>query len=299
MHALLPLASMVVISLVWGYSWVLNKLALDAAGPFTFSAYRMTIASACLLLALLVTGRDVRPDRWPEMLRLGLIQTTGFVGISMWALVQGSIGRTAILVFTMPFWTVAFAWPLLNERIRDWQWVALGLALAGLVTIVQPWQLQGSLLSKGLAIASGIAWAISSVEVKRIQRRGPIDLLSLTTWQMVFGTVPLWLLAGTTGEAAPVWSLEFVAILLTLAIVSTALCWFLWLYALKHLHTGVASMGMMTVPVVALVSAHWHFGERTEPAEYVGFSLIGAALIVLSVRAWFQQRELVPVVGQE
>jgi drug/metabolite transporter (DMT)-like permease len=299
MNALLPMASLALISLVWGYSWVLNKLALDAAGPFTFSAYRMTIASACLLLALALTGRDLRPTRWPEMLRLGLIQTTGFVGISMWALVEGSIGRTAILVFTMPFWTVAFAWPLLNERIRDWQWVALGLALLGLVSIVQPWHLQGSLLSKGLAVASGIAWAISSVEIKRIQRRGALDLLSLTTWQMVFGTLPLWLLASATGETAPVWSLPFVAILLVLAVISTALCWFLWIYALKHLHTGVASMGMLAVPVVALVSAHWHFGEQTDPAEYIGFGLIGAALVVLSVRAWFQQREVAPVVGQE
>lgn len=300
MHALLPMASLALISLVWGYSWVLNKLALDAAGPFTFSAYRMTIASACLLLALVVTRRSLAPPRWPEMLRLGLIQTTCFVGISMWALVEGSIGRTAILVFTMPFWTVALAWPLLGERIRDWQWLALGLALAGLVSIVQPWHLQGSLLSKGLAVASGIAWAISSVEVKRIQRRGAVDLLSLTTWQMVFGTGPLWLLASATGEAPPVWSWSFVGILLTLAIVSTALCWFLWIYVLKHLHTGAASMGMLAIPVVALVSAHWHFGERTDPAEYVGFGLIGAALLVLSARSWLQLREdVAPVVGQE
>ena len=299
MQSLLPMAALAFISLIWGYSWVLNKLALDSAGPFTFSAWRMSIASLCLLLALALTGRSLRPGRWPELLRLGLVQTTGFVGISMWALVEGSIGRTAILVFTMPFWTIAFAWPLLQEKIRDWQWLALGLALAGLTSIVQPWHIQGSLLSKGLAVASGIAWAISSVEVKRMQRRAPMDLLSLTAWQMVFGTLPLWLIASAVGEPAPAWSAEFVAILLTLAVVSTALCWFLWMYALRHLHTGVASMGMLVIPVVALVSAHWHFGETTSPGEYIGFGLIGSALALLSWRAWVQHRELAPVVGQE
>lgn len=300
MPALLPVAAMAVITLVWGYSWVLNKMALEAAGPFTFSAYRMTIASACLLLALAVTGRSVRPARVPELLRLGLMQTTGFVGISMWALVEGSIGRTAILVFTMPFWTVAFAWPLLGERIRDLQWLALGLAFAGLVSIVQPWHLQGSLLSKGLAVASGIAWALSSVEIKRMQRKAPMDLLSLTTWQMALGTGPLWIIAALAGEPSPAWSWHFVGILLLLAIVSTALCWFLWVYALKHLHTGAASMGMLAVPVVALVSAHWHFDERTAPAEYLGFALIGAALAVLSARAWrLQREEVAPIVAQD
>jgi len=300
MHALLPVAAMVFITFVWGYSWVLNKLALEAAGPFTFSAYRMTIASGCLLLALALTRRSLKPTRTPELLRLGLLQTTGFVGVSMWALVEGSIGRTAILVFTMPFWTVAFAWPLLGERIRDWQWLALGLALAGLVSIVQPWHLQGSLLSKALATASGIAWAISSVEIKRMQRKAPMDLLGLTTWQMILGTGPLWLIATFVGEPAPTWSSQFVAILFALAIVSTALCWFLWTYALKHLHTGAASMGMLAVPIVALVTAHWHFGEHTEPTEYLGFALIGAALAVLTARTWLQQRdEVAPVVAQD
>lgn len=300
MQALLPLAAMVLITLLWGYSWVLNKLALAAAGPFTFSAWRMSIASVCLLLALALTRRSLKPARTPELLRLGLLQTTGFVGISMWALVEGSIGRTAILVFTMPFWTVAFAWPLLGERIRDWQWLALGLALAGLVSIVQPWDLQGSLLSKALAVASGIAWAVSSVEIKRMQRKAPMDLLNLTTWQMIFGTGPLWLVAHLTAEPPTQWTGQFIAILLVLAIVSTALCWFLWIYALKHLHTGAASMGMLAIPVVALVSAHWHFGEHTAPAEYLGFALIGAALAVLSARSWIRQREEVaPVVAQE
>ena len=89
-------------------------------------------------------------------------------------------------------------------------------------------------------------------------------------------------------------------ILLLLAIVSTALCWFLWVYALKHLHTGAASMGMLAVPVVALVSAHWHFDERTAPAEYLGFALIGAALAVLSARAWrLQREEVAPIVAQD
>ena len=83
---------MVVISLVWGYSWILNKLVLSATGPFTFSAYRMLIAASCLLLAMALSGRALRPTRWREMLRLGLIQTTGFVGLSMWALVEGSVG---------------------------------------------------------------------------------------------------------------------------------------------------------------------------------------------------------------
>ena len=290
MPSFLPLASMVVIVLVWGYSWVLNKLALAELGPFTFSAYRMYVASACLLLALALTRRPFWPTRRVELLRLGLIQTTGFVGLSMWALVEGSIGRTSILVFTMPFWTVALAWPVLGERIRDWQWLALGLALAGLVLLIRPWDPQGSLLSKGLAVTSGLAWAAGSVEVKRMQRVAPVDPLSMTAWQMVFGAIPMLPIAMAIGEPAPVWTPRLVAILLVLAVVSTALCWFLWLYVLRQLSTGLASMCMLAVPVIAILSAHWQLGERSTPLELAGMACIGVALLLLSARSLRQAR---------
>lgn len=290
MPACLPLLAMFVISLVWGYSWILNKLALAATGPFTFSAYRTLIAATCLVLAMVLSRRPLRPTRWREMLRLGLIQTTGFVGLSMWALVEGSVGRTSILVFTMPFWMVALAWPLLGERIAGWQWLALGLALLGLTLLIRPWDPQGSALSKCLAVAAGAAWAVGSIEVKRMQRRAPLDLLALTTWQMVFGAFPLLLIAGLVGEPSPVWTAQLVAILVFLAVVATAICWFLWLYALRHLSTGAASMGMLAVPIVAILSAHWQLDEHTSHTELAGMTCIAVALLVLSARGFLAQR---------
>ncbi len=290
MSAFLPLLAMVVISLVWGYSWILNKLVLAATGPFTFSAYRMLLAASCLLLAMALSGRTLRPTRWREMLRLGLIQTTGFVGLSMWALVEGSVGRTSILVFTMPFWMIALAWPLLGERIEGWQRLALGIALLGLVLLIRPWEPQGTILSKCLAVAAGAAWAVGSIEVKRMQRRAPVDLLALTTWQMLFGAFPLLLIAGLAGEPPPVWTPQLVAMLVFLAVVATALCWFLWLYALRHLSTGAASMGMLSVPIVAILSAHWQLHERTSQLELAGMACIAVALLVLSARSLWAAR---------
>jgi drug/metabolite transporter (DMT)-like permease len=279
--SIFSVAAMAVVSLVWGYSWILNKIAITAIGPFAFSAYRMVLASACLLATMALTGRSLKPTRWPEMLRLGLIQTSCFIGLSMWALVEGSVGRTSILVFTMPFWTVALAWPLLGEPIRRWQWLAMGLALAGLVLLIRPWDPQGSLFSKLLAAASGLAWAAGSVEVKRMQRKAPLDLLGLTTWQMVFGAVPLIGVGVFSGEPTPVWTLDLVLILLMLSCVATALCWVLWLYVLRKLSTTIASMSTLAVPVIAILSAHWQLGERAAPTELAGMLCIGVALVVL------------------
>ena len=46
------------------------------------------------------------------------------------ALAGGGAGRTSVLVFTMPFWTMLMAWPVLHERVRGTQWLAVAFALS-------------------------------------------------------------------------------------------------------------------------------------------------------------------------
>jgi drug/metabolite transporter (DMT)-like permease len=295
----LPALALILLSLCWGYSWILNKLALADAGPFTFSAYRMLLAATCLLIALPLTGRSLKPVRIGELLVLGLVQTTAFVGLSMWALVEGGVAATSILVFTMPFWTLLLAWPLLGERVQGTQWIAVTLAAVGLLIILRPWDFHGSLLSKTLALISGVLWAAGSIMVKRMQRAEPRDLLSLTAWQMLFGAIPLLLISGVIGESTVNWSPQFIGVLFSTALISTAAGWLLWIYALKHVDAGIAGMSMLAVPVIAIVSAAWHFDERPRPEEMTGMTLILLALLIIGIRALRQHVEVAGPMGQE
>ena len=43
------------------------------------------------------------------------------------ALDLGGVGRTAVLVYTMPFWVIVIARIWLKERMRPLQWAAMGL----------------------------------------------------------------------------------------------------------------------------------------------------------------------------
>ncbi len=54
------------------------------------------------------------------------------------ALDLGGVGRTAVLVYTMPFWVIVIARVWLKEKMRPLQWAAIGLAFAGLLGIGRP-----------------------------------------------------------------------------------------------------------------------------------------------------------------
>ena len=272
-------------SVLWGYGWVALKIGLLDAEPFKFTALRMSLSALCLLLVLGWTGRPLAPRRVPELIGLALVQTSALFTLSTWATAAGSPGRVAFLVYTMPFFTLLFAWPLLGERVRGWQWLSIVLAGGGLVAIVQPWRLHGGVAGNLLALGAAVAWALGAVMVKRLQRREPMDLLAMTAWQMVFGSIPLVALAWWVPEAPIVWSTRFVAVLLLLTVVITACGWMLWMYALDKLTAGTASLATLAAPPVALTASAIHFGERPHPLEAAGMGLMVMALLVLSVNA--------------
>ena len=286
----LPILALFVLTLTWGYTWVLSKQALSYAPPFAFAAERGAGGALALFLALKVMGKSltlVAP--WPTLL-IGFAQVTGFMVFQTWALVEGGPGKTAVLIFTMPIWTLLMAWPILGERIRGNQWLAALSTLTGLILIIEPWDMHSSLFSKFLGVMAAIFWAIGSILIKRLRSTHKVDLLSLTAWQMLFGVVPLIIIALIVPEHATQWSPSYIGILTFISVISTGLCWWLWVYILDRVPAWEASLSVLGTPVVAILSSRMMLGESFKTSEITGIILIGAGLSLLSFFGWAASR---------
>lgn len=280
------LASFAILALVWGYNWVAVKVALEYAAPFTFAAQRC-LGGGLLLLALLPLARKPLKPRHPwRTLLLGLLQTTLFTSCTTWALVHGGAGKSAVLVFTMPFWLLLFAPAFLGERLKGLQWLAVLLAFLGLTLIFAPWRHGADLGSSALAIGGGIAWALSVLVAKSIPAQDRWELLSLTGWQMVLGSLPLMLLACLVPGRATDWTPLFTLLLLYNVVFATALAWALWLFIVGRLPATVSGLSSLIVPVVGVLSGWLQLGERPPGEELAGMLLIfgGLALLPLAAR---------------
>lgn len=280
----LGILALVVLGPIWGYGWVATKVALGYSQPLTFAALRLVLTVLCLFLMLVATRRSLRPPPLGYTTVIGLLQTTAFVGLVMVALHSGGAGKVAVLTYTMPFWLLLLAWAFLGERLRGVQWLAVLLAFAGLVLVVSPWQIHG-VTSSVLTIAGGFAWAASALVVKLMQRRHHVDVLSLTTWQMTVGSVPLILIAVLTYSGGPDWTAGFIWGLAYTVLLANALAWVLWLYALRTLSAGAAGLGTLAIPVVGVVAAWLQLGERPTAVEAAGMTFIVGALAILAGRS--------------
>jgi drug/metabolite transporter (DMT)-like permease len=284
--------ALTVLSTMWGYTWVLAKQALAYAPPFAFAAERCVGGALALFLVMKLMGRPLRLVAPTQTLIVGLVQVAGFLAFQTWALVEGGPGKTAVLIFTMPIWTLLLAWPILGERIRGPQWLAAICTLAGLALIIEPWDMHASAFSNFLGVMAALSWATGTILIKRLRARHAVDLLSLTAWQMVLGAVPLVLLATLVPERPTEWTLSFVEILTFMSIVSTAFGWWLWIWILDRLPAWEASLSVLGTPVVAIVSSRLVLGEPFKATEVSGIVLIGAGLMLLSLLGWIASRRL-------
>jgi drug/metabolite transporter (DMT)-like permease len=277
-----PIAALVVASFAWGFNWVVMKTAMQYAGPFEFCVHRALVALVPLFAILAFTGRARKPVPWGWIAWLSVFQTLLWGALTSGSVITGAAGTSSILCYTMPFWVMLLAWPILGERLRGWQWMAVALAAAGLLLVLAPWDRNTTLLSNLFATGAGLAWAIAAIITKRMRAQVQVDLWSINAWNTLIGTVFLIVIALLVPERQTEWSTPYILAVLYNAFIPLTLCWFLWLYALDRLVAPVAGLATMMTPVIAIALGWLLLDESPARNELAGMVLIMVALAQLS-----------------
>jgi len=170
----------------------------------------------------------------------------------------------------------------------------------GMLFILDPMHLGTDTFSMFLAVMSGVFWAMSVIVAKKLHQREPdLDLLTLTAWQMLFGSVPLAIAAFMIPAPEIQWTPYFIGAVIFNSVFCNALAWLLWLYALQRLSAGVASMSSMLAPVIGVVAAWIQLNEVPSTTELIGMTLIAASLVIISIISIRKHTPIDPAMAQE
>jgi drug/metabolite transporter (DMT)-like permease len=275
------LAALVFLTLVWGYNWVVMKVALQYSAPLPFAAARSLGGGLCLLAVLLLVRKPFWPRHLWRTVLLGLLQTTLFIGCVALCLVEGGAGKSAVLAYTMPFWVILLAPFVLGEHLKGAQWLTVLLAFLGLLFIFSPWHRAPDFTSSCIALFAGIAWGLSVLVVKKIPVADRWELISLTGWQMLLGALPLMAAALIVPGRPLEWSWPYTLALIYNIVPGNALAWALWLFVVGRLSATVSGLASLATPVVGVLTGWWQLGERPSFEVSVGMVLVLAALALL------------------
>lgn len=273
------LIALVILALIWGFNWIVMKIAVAYAAPFTFAAWRTLGGGVALLLFALMTRKSLKPQKPIAFAAIGFFQTAGFVGLVTWAVVSSGAGQVAMLAYTMPFFVAILGAIFLHERMTVVQGAAIALAFAGVAAMIGP--LHSSFFSDALAIGAGLSWAIGIIIAKRTHS-DDIDTFQVTLWQMLFGGVALTVVAVLVPGQPTQWTGAYVAALAYNIVLSTALAYVLWIFILRVLPARDASMGTLANPIVGVLGAWLFLGERPNVITGAGMIAVVAGLAILT-----------------
>jgi len=269
------------------------KVALRFTSPIAFSLLR-TIVGTLAIFLFIVSIKKIQKLKEPFLVALlGLTQTTGFFIFANLSLVSGGAGKVSLLIYTMPFWSIIFANIILKETVSRAQKIAIVGSFLGLVFIMEPWNLRSNFLSDFFALLSAISWAISITIAKIILNKQKMNILSLNSYQMLFGFVGILICyLFIPQQKETIFSPYLIFAVLYAGIVATAVGWFLWLYVLEKMKVSIASLSSLAVPILTILESWFQLGEKTNVFEICGIVLIALSLLLIYLDASFKVKKV-------
>lgn len=266
----------------WGYSWVLMKMGLEYAEPFTFAAWRCGIAAVAMIIYVSVKSIKLpRLKKLPDYFMIGMFQTTLLFGLMLYGMEHVTAGKTSVLLYTMPIWTMFMLHFYLKERLNTARWIGVAVGTLGIICILgrDSFVYHDLEVFKGelLVIGGAISWAISNIWMKK--RMGGENIYMLSTIQLTIGAIGLALLAiPAEGLLVVEWNAHSLYILLFTGIIASAVDFTIWFYLLNNLDIKITTFSSMLVPVVGLLF-DWAILGNTLDAGVI----IGGALILIGI----------------
>jgi O-acetylserine/cysteine efflux transporter len=283
----------VLVAAVWGLNFVIIEVGLGDFPPLLLSALRYLLAS----LPLLVLGGP-RPAPWRWILAagvaIGLVQfSLLFIGMD----VGMPAGLASVLMQSQALFTIAFAVPLLHERIGAVQAGGVLLAVAGLALVAGG--LDGGATVPGFLLVLGAAagWGAGNICVRAAR---PDDPLRFMTWICLVPPLPLLALSFAAegpdqiGAALSGLDLGGVGAVAYIAFVATTLGWAAWASLLGRYPAAVVAPFSMLVPIFGLGSAALLLGEPITLRRLVATALVVGG-VMITLRASRAPRAAKPV----
>ncbi|MFD5713433.1 DMT family transporter [Streptomyces pharetrae] len=281
-----------VLSLIWGFSFLLIKVGTESYAPFQVTLGRLVFGTAVLAAAMaLKRERLPRGARtWAHLTVAAFLLNA--LPFSLFAYAELTIPSTlaGICNATSPLWGMALSLVALSEdrptRVRV---AGLGLGFLGVLTVLGAWQGFAGLDAGGTAMAllASLSYPIGWIYVRRTLAGSSHSNLSLTGAQLLLATLQLAVvtpLFTSLPTAFPVLPLLAVA---ALGALGTGFAVLLQYGLVAEVGPTTAQMVTYFIPVIATAAGVALLGESLTWSTPVGAVIVlaGAALTRIRPRA--------------
>jgi len=274
----------VILTLVWGCNWPVLKLGVTELAPLTFRATTLGLAALGLLVIAKLSGAAIRLPRalWLRVAALALFNITGWSALIVFGVQLLPAGRSAILAYTLPIWSVLFSLWLLHEPLSSRKLVGLLVGMGGMAILLGEdiVNVRRAPVGALLVIGAAISWGFGTVLLRRWSPSVPQT--TLTGWMMLLGWIPLLVAAPlldphALSSLASMSGKAWFAVIYNIFFAGSIANW-AWFRMARSLPVAVSSLSSLPVPVVGVFSGMLFLGERPGASEFIALALVLASL---------------------
>jgi drug/metabolite transporter (DMT)-like permease len=283
------------LALIWGASFLSNRIALTEIGVLTAVGFRVAGAAVILWAYVLWRGYPLprNPAIWVAFLAMGVLNNVLPFTLINWGQLTIPSGLAGILnASTAIFGVLVAAMVFRDERLTLRKLSGVMLGFAGVATVIGLSALaeldltsQSQLAILAATLSYAVAGSLARVTLGALRPEvAAAGMLSGSSAVMI----PLAL--AVDGLPSPSHGLHVWLALAYLAVMATACAYLLYYRLIRMVGAGNVQLTTLLVAPVAIVLGAIVFGEVLPPRAFAGFALLAAGLVILDGRLFRLQR---------
>jgi len=278
------------LALFWGLSWPLMKLALTEMPPLRFRAFSIGVGGIGLLVIALASGASMKITRqsfW-RISGVALFSTIGWSLCMAYGLRLMESGRAVILAYTFPVWSVPLSAWILKEPLTPRRLLGLVLGMVGLGLLLgdEIFAVGRAPLGATLMFATAACWALGTILAKKWSV--PVPASTFTAWLNLIALVPMLALSMLL-EEGPFLPFGLSTGPMIGAIYSglfaSLLCQWAWFKLITITTATVASLAILSVPIVGVFCSLLVLREIPRFTDYAALLFVVGSLVTVVLPA--------------
>lgn len=279
---ILILLAFFAIYVIWGSTYLLNKIAVAQLPPFFLASVRFIIAAIFIFLIakLLKVDISITPQQLKNTIIAGFLFLTLGNGVVVWALKYVDSGFAALEISAQPLVILLLMRLIQGKKIGAMSYIGVFLGFIGIFLLVNQKQIiskDNQLVGMIMIFGCMLSWAYGSLFVGKSNL--PSNYFVNTGYQMLSGGIMLAILSLCFGESwtSPAsWSADVLWAMVLLVVFGSVIAFTAFNFLLKEVSPEKVATNTYVNPIIALFLGWWILNET------ITLQSIIAAIVLLS-----------------
>ncbi|CAM1353882.1 EamA family transporter [Tenacibaculum insulae] len=297
---LLIVAAFFSIYIIWGSTYLFNKIAVTELSPLFLASIRFLTAGLLIMIIAKVLKLSIKitQTQFVNSAIAGFLFLVYGNGVFVWALKYVDSGFAALLASTQPLFVLFLLRLIDGKRLQKKSIIGVLLGLVGMYLLVSQKEIttsEGSVLGIFMILTCVLSWSYGSVFVSKANL--PKNYLVATGYQMLNAGFILAIASLVFKETwvAPLnWSLKTQGAMLFLVIFGGIVAFTAFNYLLKAVSPEKVATSAYVNPIIALFLGWFLLGE-----QLTAQSIIASIVLLIGVYFITSRKRSVKIIARK